>query len=133
MDQRTREEQLARPHVAYEREGFLEVHVKPSALQPAGKPGAVDAIAAHAARHGATRVLVVCEDPDTVHDRIEAYWLGDAIASKLHDVRTAVLVDRPVDALEDFTVQIARDRGADLRFFPEEAAAIRWLLREAQS
>ena len=113
-------------------DGYLEVHVRPDPGQPASKQVAVEMVAAQAKAHDANRVLIVCEDPHPIFNKIDAYWVGEAIAAKLQGVRAAVFVpDRPIADLEDFTGQVARSRGAEFRFFSDRDTALRWLMKDA--
>lgn len=115
----------------FERDGYVEVHMLPGSRAAASEQARVDQIAAIVARHSAVRVLVVCEDPDSRLERDEAYWLGDSIARRLSQVRTAIAITaRPLDEGDDFSARIARDRGAVVRYFDDVGAAERWLLDE---
>ena len=107
----------------------LEVRLSVRRTCPRHREGCVALIAPVVRAHHASRLLVVCMDPEDTIDRVEAYWTGEAIARLLAGVRVAIaIVHRPVAYLEDFAASIARDRGADVRYFDDAAMATRWLL-----
>lgn len=128
MDDKSREvESAACEREAVARDGYLEVHVRPE-THAGGKQAAIELVASRCARCDARRVLVVCTDRESPRDENEAYWAGEATASRLGAVRTAVLVTaRPITSLDDFAAQVARDRGADFRFFANRDDAVHWL------
>jgi hypothetical protein len=131
MDMRRSRTVAEAPPAVIPRDGYLEVHVRPDPGQPASKQVAVETVAAQCKARGAQRVLIVCEDPHPIFNKIDAYWVGEAIAIRLAGVRAAVYVpDRPIADLEDFTGQVARSRGAEFRFFADHDAALRWLLKD---
>jgi hypothetical protein len=108
---------------------FLEVRISVQRTCPKHREGCVELLAPIVRARGATRVLVVCLDPMDTIDRVEAYWTGEAIARLLRGVRIAIAVQqRPVAYLEDFAANIARERGADVRYFDDPVIAARWLL-----
>ena len=130
MDMRRTKDVVELAPAVIPRDGYLEVHVRPDPGQPASKQVAVEMVAVQARAHAASRVLIVCEDPNPIFNKIDAYWVGETIATKLRDVRAAVYVpDRPIADLEDFTGQVARSRGAEFRFFADHDTALRWLLK----
>jgi hypothetical protein len=107
---------------------YLEVRLSVQRTCPKSREGCVELLAPIVRARNATRVLVVCVDPMDTIDRVEAYWTGEAIARLLMGVRIAIAVQhRPVAYLEDFAANIARERGADVRYFDDPAIALRWL------
>lgn len=109
----------------------LEVRISVQRTCPQHREGCVELLAPIVRARNAARVLVVCLDPMDTIDRVEAYWTGEAIARLLVGVRLAIAVQhRPVAYLEDFAANIARERGADVRYFDDPEIARRWLLAE---
>lgn len=91
--------------------------------------GFVDVLARASARFGIKPILVVCDDPHA-HVRLEdAYRVGIEIATRLNTRRVAIaLRGRRASEADHFVELVAANRGSDVRYFEDVAAARRWLL-----
>jgi hypothetical protein len=91
--------------------------------------GFVDVLARASARFGIKPILVVCDDPRADVRLEDAYRVGIDIATRLRTRRVAIALRgrRPSEA-EHFIELVAANRGTDVRYFADVAAARLWLL-----
>ena len=91
--------------------------------------GFVDVLARASARYGTKPILVVCDDPHADVGLEDAYRVGVDIATRLRTRRVAIALRgrRPSEA-EQFIELVAANRGTDVRYFADVAAARLWLL-----
>ena len=91
--------------------------------------GFVDVLARASARFGIKPILVVCDDPHADVRLEDAYRVGIDIATRLRARRVAIALRgrRPSEA-DHFVELVAANRGSDVRYFEDVAAARGWLL-----
>jgi hypothetical protein len=109
-----------------DRGAYLEVLTAAAKLRG---EGFVDVLARASMRFGIKPILVVCDDPDADVRLEDAYRVGIDIATRLHARRVAIALRgrRPSEA-EHFIELVAANRGTDVRYFADGAAARLWLL-----
>lgn len=80
-----------------------------------------------AVKYDCLRILLDAKDLDYKIDNIERYKIGEYIANiyKKNLIRIACL--RCVNINDDFTEIVAKNRGANFKFFNDELEAINWL------
>ena len=109
-----------------DRGSHLEVFTGAAKLR---SEGFVDVLARASARYGMKPILVMCDDPHADVRLEDAYRVGVDIATRLRTRRVAIALRgrRPAEA-EHFIELVAANRGTDVRYFADVAAARLWLL-----
>ena len=117
------------PGTAVAREGYVEILLDEALVCSKAHDECVAAVKAAARRFHAKRLMLVCENHESLTSLTDAYAIGAKVAEKGRGLRLCILLTgRSVKAMDHFAETVATNRGAAMRYFDDYEAARRWLL-----
>ena len=117
------------PGTATERDGYLEILLDEALLCSKGHDECVAAVKETARRFRAKRLMLVCDNHESLASLSDAYAIGAKAAEQMRGLRLCILLTgRSVKAMDHFAETVATNRGAAMRYFDDREAARRWLL-----
>ena len=116
------------PGTATARDGYVEIVLDEALLCARAHDDCVAAVKAAARRFRAKRLMLVCENHDSLTSLSDAYAIGTKVAAEGKGLRVCiVLTGRSVKAVDHFAETVAANRGGALRYFDDYERARRWL------
>jgi hypothetical protein len=110
--------------IASDHRGYIEILIAARRLQG---PDFVDLLLGARSKFGAKPLLVVCNGPAHGAGIAQAFRNGVELANRLRARIAIVLNGRQPTDMDRLVELVARNRGADVRFLPDIAAAKTWL------
>jgi len=117
------------PGTATQRDGYVEIVLDEALLCSKAHDDCVAAVKEAARRLRAKRLMLVCENHESLASLSDAYAIGAKAAEQMRGLRLCILLTgRSVKAMDHFAETVATNRGAAMRYFDDFEAARRWLL-----
>ena len=117
------------PGTATQRDGYVEILLDEKLLCSRAHDDCVQAIKETARQFQARRLMLVCDNHESLTSLTDAYAIGAKVAKEARGLRLCVLLTgRSVKAMDHFAETVATNRGAAIRYFDNFDAGRRWLL-----